>query len=143
MQCKIKLLLMQFVLSSLLSTAKAENIPLKLDSFTIEGRWDMTIQMLGKAYPSWLEVRHSGHSTLVGQFVGTGGSARPISRVNFSDKKISFALPQQWERGTSDLFFEGTVQGDSLTGTLISSDGKNYSWTATRAPSLPRQKEPL
>ena len=46
------------------------------DSSSIEGRWDMTIDLAGKAVPSWLEVTHSGLHTLIGEFVGTGGSAR-------------------------------------------------------------------
>ena len=53
----------------------------------IEGRWDITITENGKEVPSWLEVNHSGHHTLVGHFVGVGGSARPISRVNFISGK--------------------------------------------------------
>ena len=111
------------------------------DSSSIEGRWDITINMAGKEAPSWLEVRHSGLHTLVGQFVGTGGSARPISKVNFSGGKISFSIPPQWEEG-SDLSFEGTLQGDNITGTIVFPNGKNYNYTAVRAPSLRRQNEP-
>ncbi len=112
------------------------------DSSSVEGRWDMTISVSGKEVPSWLEVRHSGLHTLVGDFVGTGGSARPISKVNFSGGKISFSIPPQWEEG-NDLSLEGTLQGNSLSGTIIFPDGKNYSWSAVRAPSLRRQTEPV
>lgn len=108
---------------------------------SVIGRWDMTITMTDKSVPSWLEVRLSGAETLVGEFVGSGGSARPISRINFADGKISFSLPPQWEKG-NDLSFEGTLQGDSLAGTMTSSDGKNHNWSALRAPSLHRQKQP-
>ncbi len=45
----------------------------------LEGRWDITIQKDGKQLPSWLEVMHSGRSTLFGRFVYAFGSARPIS----------------------------------------------------------------
>ncbi len=125
------------------STAKANFYRFeKPDSSSIEGRWDMTINMSGKELPSWLEVRHSGLHTLVGHFVGTGGSARPISKVNFSGGKISFSIPPQWEEG-NDLSVEGSLQGDNLTGTIIFPDGKNYSWTAVRAPSLRRQTQPV
>ncbi|MBD0295073.1 MAG: DUF1080 domain-containing protein [Flavisolibacter sp.] len=139
---RFKSIFLLFGFLGLLSTARATNVFERPDSFSIEGRWDMTIHMAGKDYPSWLEVRHSGFHTLVGQFVGISGSARPISRVNFSNNKISFSLPPQWERGTADLSAEGTVQGDSLAGTIIFPDGKNYTWTAVRAPSLRRQTEP-
>ncbi len=114
----------------------------KQDSASIEGRWDMTISVSGKESPSWLEVRHSGFHTLVGDFVGASGSARPISVVKFTGGKMSFSIPPQWESGNNDLSFEGTLQDDRLTGTMISSDGKNYSWTAVRAPSLRRLEEP-
>jgi len=124
----------------LLTTITFLNQPLKSQS-PLEGRWDITINMAGKEVPSWLEVSHSGISTLVGHFVGTGGSARPISKINFSDGKMSFSIPPQWETG-NDLSVEGTLQGNSLSGTMIFPDGKNYTWTGVRAPSLRRQKEP-
>jgi hypothetical protein len=115
----------------------------KFESSPIEGRWDITIHTPEKELPSWLEVRHSGLHTLVGQFVGSSGSARPISKVNFSDGKISFSIPPQWEPQSNDLSVEGTLAGDSLTGNLVTPDGKNYSWTGVRAPSLRRQSEPV
>lgn len=104
----------------------------------IEGRWNITIDMDGTKLPSWLEVRHSGYKTLIGQFTATSGSARPISVVHFSNNEFSFAIPPQWESGTADLQVKGTVNGDKITGTLINSDGKSYQWTGERAPSLRR-----
>jgi hypothetical protein len=109
----------------------------------IEGRWDFTIQSDGKELPSWLEVTHSGFKTLVGQFVGTGGSARPISRVNVDGNKFNFSIPPQWEPQDNDLKVEGTVDGDNLSGTMTMPDGKMFNWTATRAPILRREKQPV
>lgn len=111
------------------------------DSSSIEGRWDITIYNSGKTMPSWLEVVHSGLHTLVGQFVGTGGSARPISKVNFDNGKVSFSIPPQWETG-SDLSFEATMQGDSLSGTITFPDGKTYNCSGVRAPLLKRAAPP-
>lgn len=113
------------------------------DSSSIEGRWDITVDVAGKQVPSWLEVTHSGNNTLVGQFVGASGSARPISRVSFSSGKMSFSIPPQWEKGTNDLTVEGTLSGDRLTGSMVTPEGKNYTWAAVRAPLLKRQKEPV
>jgi len=107
---------------------------------TIEGRWDITVYADGKEFPSWLEVRHSGSRMLVGDFVGITGSARPISRVNFNDGKISFSIPPQWEEETNELSVEGTLSGDSLKGTMTTPAGKTYNWSAVKAPSLRRQK---
>ena len=126
------------------SAVKANDFRLgKTDSVSIEGRWDMTIYVEGKEFPSWLEVRHSGNHMLVGQFVFISGSARPISRVNYGGGKMSFTVPPQWEPGNYDFSVEGTVQGDGLTGTVITSDGKNYKWTAVKAPLLRRQMPPV
>lgn len=113
------------------------------DTSSIEGRWDITMMMGGKEVPSWLEVQHSGVQTLVGRFVHTGGSARPISKINFSNGKFSFTIPPQWEKETKDLEFEGTVTATGLTGTMIFVDGKKYNWTGVRAPSLKREGEPV
>jgi hypothetical protein len=111
------------------------------DSSSVEGRWDITIYDDGKTMPSWLEVVHSGLHTLVGQFVGTGGSARPISKVNFENGKVSFSIPPQWETG-NDLSFEAAFQGDSLAGTITFPNGKTYTCSGVRAPSLKRSSMP-
>ena len=108
-----------------------------------EGRWDITVYMPEKTVPSWLEIQRSGDKTLVGQFVGSGGSARPISKINFENGKISFSIPPQWEKCNNDFSFEATLVADSLRGTMISCDGKTYSWTAVRAPALQRMGQPL
>jgi len=111
------------------------------DKLSVTSRWDMTIYADGKQYPSWFEVQSSGN-ILVGRYVGIVGNARPVSRVNFSNGKISFTVPPQWEAGKNDLSFEGELKSDSLTGTLTSSDGKKLTWSAVRAPSLRRTSEP-
>jgi hypothetical protein len=93
-------------------------------------------------YPSWLEVRRSGTSTLVGSFVGQTGSARPISRVEFDDGRIHFSLPPQWEDRKDDLRFEGRLEGDLLRGETTDEKGRSLAWTARRAPSLKRTHPP-
>jgi hypothetical protein len=108
----------------------------------IEGRWDITVDMGGKPMPSWLEVRHSGYSTLVGQFTGFSGSARPISEVTFKDGKFSFSIPKQWEKGDGSLKVEGTVSGEKITGTLTTPEGKTFNYGGVRAPALRTLTEP-
>ena len=104
----------------------------------IEGRWDITIDMNGKTAPSWLEVTHSGLKTLIGQFVGTGGSARPISIIYFKDDHFNFSIPPQWENSDSDLVVNGTVAGDEIQGTMRFPSGITYNYNGVRAPSLKR-----
>lgn len=107
-----------------------------------EGRWDLTVKGGSGEFPSWLEISHSGLNTLVGRFVGGGGSARPISKVNITGNKLSFSIPPQWEKENNDLVVEGTLQGDNMEGTMQMPDGKQYSWTGSRAPALRRQVQP-
>ena len=124
------------------NTAEARNASRQLlDKSPVEGRWDLTIDISGKKSPSWLEITHSGLSTLVGQFVGTGGSARPISEVHFENSKISFSIPPQWEKG-NNLSFEATYSGDQLSGTVTFPDGKTYPCSGVRAPSLQKSTAP-
>lgn len=111
------------------------------DTTSIEGRWDITIDVEGKKLPSWLEVHRSGLRTLVGEFVGTGGSARPISKVNFTNGNFSFSIPPQWEREDNDLIVKGILIGDSLSGNMTFSNGKTYNYVAYRALMLRRKSE--
>ena len=103
----------------------------------LEGRWNITIDYKDGNSPSWLEIRHSGNRTLVGRVVVITGSARPISEVKFKGNSFNFSIPPQWERGNTNLEFEGEISGDALKGSMKYSDGKTYSWTATRLPELP------
>lgn len=133
------------ILTILFATNKTSahlNAQMQKDSTLIIGRWDITVYENGKEYPSWLEVQSSGH-ILVGEFVGIVGSARPVSKINFNNNKISFALPPQWEKGNNDLSFEGNLNSDSLSGTMITSNGKTLNWSAVRAPWLKRSSEPV
>src|SRR5512134_3989664 len=95
----------------------------------VVGRWDITVESPGGNYPSWLDVRASGSRTLAGTFVGRVGSARPISRIEFTDGRLRFSLPPQWEPGGDDFRFEAQLQNDRLTGSMTTSSGERLSWT--------------
>jgi hypothetical protein len=113
------------------------------DTSSVLGRWDITMKIGDREFPSWLEIHKSGVKMLVGEFVGAGGSARPISRLNLENGKLSFSIPAQWERQDKNLEFEGRLQGDSLAGTIILPDGRNGKFTAVKAPSLIRTSQPV
>lgn len=49
----------------------------KSGTFVILGRWDTTFRSGETELPPWLEIHTSGFKTLVGEFVGPGGSALP------------------------------------------------------------------
>jgi len=131
---KIRLLLIPSLLFLLTATTQAQQ-----DTAALIGRWDMTITTQdGKLAPSWFEVYRSGYRTLVGEFVGSGGSARPVSLYQFSNGKLNFSIPPQWEQGSGNVTVEGSFAGDSLTGTITYPDGKQNNWSAVHAPELKR-----
>jgi Domain of Unknown Function (DUF1080) len=107
------------------------------------GRWDLVVQRGTETSPSWLEVERSGTATLVGQFVGSGGSARPIARIEFTEGTFRFAIPPQWETNPRDIVFEGRLEGDRITGSMTLGDGQKVTWSGTRAPSLRRPGRPV
>ena len=129
-----------FVFLLIASFAKAKN---NSDTSSVLGRWDITMKISGREFPSWFEIHKSGVKMLVGEFVGAGGSARPISRVNLENGKLSFSIPQQWESQDKNLEFEANLQGDSLVGTIILPDGRNCTFSAVKAPSLLRTAKPV
>lgn len=106
------------------------------------GRWDLVVQRGTQTSPSWLEVERSGTATLVGQFVGSGGSARPISKIEFTDGTFRFAIPPQWESNPKDITFEGKLEGERITGSMTMGDGQKLTWSGTRAPALRRKGPP-
>jgi hypothetical protein len=108
----------------------------------VVGRWDIDVRGPDGEYPSWLEVRRSGHRTLVGSFVGRFGSARPLSRVEYDKGRVRFTVPPQWEQGPNDLTFEGTLDGDAIKGQTTDDQGHRLTWTARRAPALTRDHAP-
>lgn len=126
-----------------LSTGACGQPAASSDTAALVGRWDIKVDIDGKTYPSWLEIRLSGFRTLVGRFVGIVGSARPVARIDFSQGKMSFSIPPQWEEEPEDLRVEGTFQEDSFTGIMTFSNGKQCRWTGTRAPVLRRPHQPV
>lgn len=120
-----------------ITPAKAGSV----DGGTLVGRWDITVDEGGKQRPSWLEVEISGFETLVGRFVATGGSARPISKIHFDNGKFSFTIPPQWERSNNDLRVEGTVTKDRIEGIIYEVNGKEHPFIGVPAPRLTGRKD--
>jgi hypothetical protein len=102
------------------------------------GRWDLTVEGRTGTYPSWFEIRKSGHRTFVGSYVGQFGSARPISKVEHDDGSIRFTVPPQWEDRKADVICEGRLEGDVFRGETTDDNGDRIRWEARRAPSLDR-----
>jgi len=105
------------------------------------GRWDITVDKDGKSAPSWLEVKLSGFSTLVGAFVGEGGSSRPVSHIKLQGTKFSFEIPPQWESGGGLFTIEGELVGEEIKGTITTNSGNTFPFTGVKAPYLVRTGE--
>lgn len=112
------------------------------DAKALEGTWNLIVTEEGKEVPSWLEISHSGNSTLVGRFCYKTGSARPVAEVNVIDGKFNFAVPAQWEPEGIDMQIIGMQDGEGLKGTLIYTDGTSHSWVASRSPKLAYNENP-
>ena len=127
----------------MLGAARDSGTQSRAASDALLGRWDLVVQRGTETSPSWLEVEGSGRATLVGQFVGSGGSARPIAKIEFTDGAFRFAIPPQWETNPRDITFEGRLEGDRITGLMTMGDGEKVTWSGTRAPSLRRAGRPV
>ncbi|WP_114749094.1 3-keto-disaccharide hydrolase [Pleomorphovibrio marinus] len=112
------------------------------DKEELIGRWNLHVDMDGKNAPSWLEVKLSGYSTLVGYFVGDNGSARPISEIQFDKGNFSFEIPAQWEDTDKNLKLEGQLSGRKINGKIHHPLGNVYSFEGVEAPLLERDQEP-
>lgn len=110
------------------------------ESKDLLGRWDLTVDKKGTSVPSWIEIKLSGFTTLVGSWVGDSGSSRPISHIKLANGKFSFAIPPQWEGGEGDFVIEGELAGGALKGTITSNTGEKYTFTGVKAPYLVREK---
>jgi hypothetical protein len=105
------------------------------------GRWDLTLKAQDREYPSWLEISVED-GQLKAQMVGRWGNARPLPRVEVAGGELTFVSPKQEEGSKEDLVFKGKLSGGHLVGTLNGPDGKQWSWTGQRAPSLKRSGTP-
>lgn len=106
------------------------------------GRWDLTVEEVGGAHPSWLEVRLRTEGELMGRFVGRVGSTRYVSDIDFAGGRLTFRVPVQYERGTEELVFDGALHGERIEGTARIDDGAAARFTAVRAPTLERRSAP-
>jgi hypothetical protein len=105
------------------------------------GRWDLTLMAPDREYPSWLEVREEG-GQLKAQMVGRWGNARPLPKAEISNDKLVFVSPKEEEESKQDMIFEGSLKGESLSGSVNGPDGKTWTWTGRRAPELKRNTTP-
>src|ERR1700751_4723886 len=79
------------------------------------GRWDLTLRTRDREYPSWLELREEG-GQLKAEFVGRWGNARPLTKAELSNGKLTFVSPKEEEALPADMVCEGSLSGNKLSG---------------------------
>jgi hypothetical protein len=99
------------------------------------GRWDLTLKAPNRDWPSWIEITDEG-GQLKARFAGRWGNARPLSKVEVADGKLTFVSPKEEEDSKSDMVFEGKLTGKTLAGTVNGPDGTTWHWVGNRAPAL-------
>jgi hypothetical protein len=102
------------------------------------GRWDLTLTASGHEYPSWIEIRQNG-GKLTALFTGRWGNARPLPKIEINQTHITFVSPKQEEDTKSDMVFQGTLKGGTISGTVNGSDDASWSWVGVKAPPLDRK----
>jgi hypothetical protein len=119
-------------------TGKSEKSPLAPPAQSVElflGRWDLTLTAPDREYPSWLELRQEA-GLLKAQLVSRWGNSRPLPKVELSNGHLTFVSPKEEEDRPTDMVFEGTLVGKTLSGTTTGQDGTPWKWTGRRAPAL-------
>jgi hypothetical protein len=86
---------------------------------------------------SWLEINIENGKARA-SFVGRWGNARPPRRTQMVGNQIVFVSPKDEEGSTNDLVFRGELIGDTISGTALGANRATWTWTAKRAPALPR-----
>lgn len=135
----MRLLAAYFLVSLILSVAvEAQELRSQL-----VGRWNLQVEGADGDYPAWLEVSSSGYSGLIGAYVGSIGSMRPIAKIETVGNEFHFSIPPQWEQLSEDRRFQGRLEGDRLIGEMNGPRGTTERWIGTRAPELDSDVSPV
>jgi len=105
------------------------------------GRWDLTLHAPDREYPSWLELTDTD-GTLRARLVSRWGHARELPEASITDGHLRFVSPKSEEDRQDDMVFNGQLVGQTLEGVTSGQDGRPWTWSAERAPSLTRTAPP-
>ena len=101
------------------------------------GRWDLTLRAPDREHPSWLELTRV-NGVLRARLTSRWGHARELPAASFENGQLHFVSPKEEEGAKQDMAFEGQLVGDTLEGVVNGPDGKTWTWSGRRAPSLAR-----
>jgi hypothetical protein len=102
------------------------------------GRWDLTLKGAGHEYPSWIEIDQK-EGKLTALFTGRWGNARLLPKISISGTSLTFVSPKEEEDSKTDMVFEGSLNGENLSGTVNGPDGTTWRWVGVRAPVLDKK----
>jgi hypothetical protein len=106
----------------------------------IAGRWEVTVHGTqgANANPAPLELRKEGDK-FVGVFYAAQGNADVTATVK--EKAVTFVLPPfQTQNGPINVSMSGTVDGDTMKGTMDAGGRGTFDWTATRTAPTAAEK---
>jgi hypothetical protein len=106
---------------------------------SLAGRWDLTMLLPDVAYPSWFEVTQDGDAYR-GRFQGRGGHATPLAGIRATGNTFEFTRPDDENPSANPAKFTGKFEADgTITGVMITGDGRRVPFTGYRAPALARK----
>ncbi|HKP29337.1 MAG TPA: DUF1080 domain-containing protein [Gemmatimonadales bacterium] len=105
----------------------------------VAGRWDLTLTEGASVYPMWVEVLAGPPAG--GRLQGRFGYALPLRGVVIDSNRIRFPMPTE-QPVSNPAQFSAVVEGDNLTGEIVSPTGSRIRVAGLRAPSLSRSRSP-
>jgi hypothetical protein len=99
------------------------------ETANVAGSWEMTFQGRRGTMTQTLKIEQDG-GTIKGTLTGRRGESPLEGSV--TGNKISFTVKRETPRGTFTLEYSGTVEGDSMKGT-VHSERFDAEWSAKRA----------
>lgn len=95
----------------------------------VAGKWEFTFQGPQGPITQTLTLEQNG-ADIKGTMAGQRGEAPVTGKV--SGKNITFSITRETPRGTMTTEYKGTVEGDSMKGTMTMRD-REVEWTAKKA----------
>jgi len=105
----------------------------------VAGRWDLTLTEGASVYPMWVEVLAGPPAG--GRLQGRFGYALPLRGVVIDSNRIRFPMPSE-QPVSNPAQFSAVVEGNALTGEIVSPTGSRIRVAGLRAPSLSRSRSP-
>lgn len=105
----------------------------------VASRWDLTATDGAAVYPMWIEILAGPPAG--GRLQNKYGHALPLTGVVIEGNHVRFPMPSE-QPVANPAQFSALLEGESLTGEIISPNGSRIRIAGVRAPSLSRSRSP-